>query len=417
MNAQDQVHLVWREFEPVRIPASAFHEQIGLSLAKHYGAQVKVTFPSHLNGDCWEFVPQGWAGTFPIESFGCLTIRPKVPVANLFRLWAYADNLRAFKFLDGLTELGEEEDVCTSLAHVLIKGIQAQWHEGLYRTYVPRSERRTNLSGRLDVAKDANSPWRVDLPCEFRELTSDIPENQILTWTLYLLRRIELSNGDLKGRVNWCYRHLQTQTALLGQEGREWKRLTYHRLNESYEPLHALCRFFIDHLAPNHHGGSASMLPFQVDMAKLFEKFVANWLKANLPHDLELVEKEPIPYGPPGSKPFEPDIVIRYRASGLPLAVLDTKYKTTLNPDSTDIHQVRSHAEALGCTQVMLLYPQKRKPNAYGRLGSIHLHTLGFNLNGDLEQNGADFLNQMMGILGSSTNLPSSQAPVSLVHG
>jgi 5-methylcytosine-specific restriction enzyme subunit McrC len=50
---------------------------------------------------------------------------------------------------------------------------------------------------------------------------------------------------------------------------------TYNRLNADYEPMHALCRFFLENSGPTHERGDRSMFPFLVDMSRLYELFVA----------------------------------------------------------------------------------------------------------------------------------------------
>ncbi len=54
--------------------------------------------------------------------------------------------------------------------------------------------------------------------------------------------------------------------------------IKYHRLNEDYQPLQTLCRFFLDNIGVSHQRGSYLILPFLIDMARLYEKFVAEWL-------------------------------------------------------------------------------------------------------------------------------------------
>ncbi len=43
---------------------------------------------------------------------------------------------------------------------------------------------------------------------------------------------------------------------------------TYNRLNADYEPMHALCRFFLNNSGPTHERGDRPMLPFLVNMSR-----------------------------------------------------------------------------------------------------------------------------------------------------
>jgi hypothetical protein len=67
---------------------------------------------------------------------------------------------------------------------------------------------------------------------------------------------------------------------------------TYNRLNADYEPMHALCRFFLSNSGPTHERGDRAMLPFLVNMSRLYELFVSEWLKAHLPDVVSLVPQE-----------------------------------------------------------------------------------------------------------------------------
>jgi len=57
----------------------------------------------------------------------------------------------------------------------------------------------------------------------------------------------------------------------------------YIRQNADYATLHALCRFFLEQAGPTHELGRHRMLPFVVEMAALFERFVVAWLRVHLP--------------------------------------------------------------------------------------------------------------------------------------
>ena len=164
----------------------------------------------------------------------------------------------------------------------------------------------------------------------------------------------------------------------------------YNRLNEDYRPLHALCRFFLEHSGPGHQSGDHLVLPFLVNMARLYEEFVAQWLKANLPRSLSLRIQQPIPIG--GEATFEADLVLYDRVEGVVRAVLDTKYKRPVKADPADISQVVTYAEAVGCRQAILVYPAALLTPFDEMVGDIRVRSLTFSLAGDLEAAGEQFL-------------------------
>ena len=69
------------------------------------------------------------------------------------------------------------------------------------------------------------------------------------------------------------------------------------------------------------------MLPFLVNMWELFELFVAEWLQVNLPEKYTLVPQETVHIGKSGEFIVRIDLVINEAETGVPVCVLDTKYK------------------------------------------------------------------------------------------
>ena len=167
-------------------------------------------------------------------------------------------------------------------------------------------------------------------------------------------------------------------------------------MNEDYEPLHGLCRFFLEHRGPTHHQGENTMMPFLMDMGRLFELFVAEWLKKHLPEKFELKAQHYVNFGPNGELEFQIDVVILDRKSGTPLLILDTKYKAPDSPSSADIHEVRSYAEALGCSEAILTYPIKLPNGLDVTAGNIRVRTLTFAVNEDIEVAGKEFLDALL---------------------
>jgi len=48
----------------------------------------------------------------------------------------------------------------------------------------------------------------------------------------------------------------------------------------------------LEHSGSTHHAGDHTMLPFLVDMARLYELFVAEWLKTRLPKGWSVESQE-----------------------------------------------------------------------------------------------------------------------------
>jgi 5-methylcytosine-specific restriction endonuclease McrBC regulatory subunit McrC len=131
---------------------------------------------------------------------------------------------------------------------------------------------------------------------------------------------------------------------------------TYHRLNEDYQPLHALCRFFLENTGPSHNVGNRKMLPFLVNMDRLFEQFVAEWLRIHLPPEWSIESQERVYIGDDQNWYFEVDLVMYRSDTSEPVCVLDTKYKAHKS-SSDDIAQVVAYAGSKSCKHAVLIYP------------------------------------------------------------
>jgi 5-methylcytosine-specific restriction enzyme subunit McrC len=172
---------------------------------------------------------------------------------------------------------------------------------------------------------------------------------------------------------------------------------SYNRLNADYEPMHALCRFFLENSGPTHERGDRSMLPFLVNMPRLYELFVSEWLKAHLPDAVSLVPQERAHLDGTSGLYFDINLVLRDTSTGKVLGVMDTKYKNTTTPATNDVAQIVAYAEKMGCQEALLVYarglPQPfegtggRHPGAVSALlprrvrgrsrSSVHAHGIG----------------------------------------
>jgi 5-methylcytosine-specific restriction enzyme subunit McrC len=170
----------------------------------------------------------------------------------------------------------------------------------------------------------------------------------------------------------------------------------YTRLNQDYQPMHALCRFFLEQSGPSHQVGDQGMIPFLVNMARLYELFVAEWLKANLPPPWQVKAQETVHIGLNNELQFEIDLVIE-DSGGNPRYVLDTKYKTAGKADNADINQIIAYATAKSCREAILIYPRPLPQPLDLWLDNIHIRTLTFSLAGDLEEAGQQFLGALFG--------------------
>ena len=383
------------EHEPKALIPSDVRLETAEALWQRYSKQVSVVPPSFLNDNCWQLTNLGWAGYIPLAEDIRIALKPKVPIRNIFAMLEYAYRL---KFQTEVSLYGCEtmEDFYGRLAHLLAMKVLYRERKGFYRGYLNRTERLSHLSGRLDVTDKIKRPWDVTLKCRYEENTADLAENQILAWTLHIIAKSGFCADQILPTVRRAYRELQRTVSFVPYCGRDCVKRLYNRLNDDYEPMHAICRFFLEHTGPALEVGDHAMLPFLVDMARLFELFVAEFMKKHLPPGYDLQPKEKVYITDDGSLQFEIDLILSSSISGEPLCVLDTKYKHPDHPSTADIQQVTTYAYSQGCRKAFLVYPAFSPVRQEIKVKDISIHCVTFSLENDLEESGKQFLDNLM---------------------
>ncbi|KAA3665056.1 MAG: restriction endonuclease [Chloroflexi bacterium] len=384
------------EHQTSRFPANTISNDVGEKLWQAYDVQkgvLNVTFPNPKTNDHWEITPLGWVGTIPLTSSQRLFLQPKISLQNIFRMWEYAYQLQSIYILDNLITVNTVQDLFDHLANMLAKWAVRRGQIGLHRLYAPYNRKLPFLRGRLLLQKNS-ATVSPDLNCQFDEQSSDIPDNQILLFTLYRIAKTGLCRASTQRLVRKAYHLFAGSVSLRPFTPSACINRTYSRLNQDYQLMHALCRFFLDHIGPTHQPGEHEMKPFLINMPRLFEQFVAAWMKAHLPSPWQLQVQESVHLGEHNDLRFDIDLVL-YDENGRSWAVLDTKYKTHAKPDPSDIHQIIAYANAKQAPQAILIYPTPLAHPLNIQLDDINIRTLSFSLDDNLQKSGENFLNYL----------------------
>jgi|CXWL01.1.fsa_nt_gi 5-methylcytosine-specific restriction enzyme subunit McrC len=367
-----------------------FTEELAAFVNRVYGQQVEVSASSRGG---WQVQATRWVGILPLGPGHSLYIEPKVPIHNLFRMleWAWGANFQAF---EGLEELANLQDVYERLARILALRVLDRLRRGLARSYQPAADRLPYLRGRLDVPAHLRAPASLSLPCRFEEQTTDIDDNRILAWTLRVIALSGLVTERSQTVVGQAFRGLSGQADPRPFRAADCVGRAYHRLNEDYRTLHALCRFFLETSGPAHRRGQHWMIPFAVNTESLFEQFVAAWLRGRLPAGFHLASQHSLWIPGDPAVDLNPDLVLCDEADR-PVAVLDTKYKAGDKVSRADLYQIHAYAAQLGCSNAFLVYPEARQQPydvTLGRDAPVRVRSVGFDLSGDLNEAGQRFL-------------------------
>lgn len=383
------------EYEPYPIAEGRLSVDCAKALHAAFGKQIDIEPPSFLNNYNWRLTSKGWVGYIPLTASHHFSLIPKVQILNLFRMLEYAYRLE-FKILDGLADCESIPELYDKLALILAKRVLDRIRRGLYRSYIPDQDDLPFVRGRIDLFSHIQNPSRTSLPCQFEEHTADLEENQILLWTMTRI----LESGACSERtlpfVRQARRALLSFASLRTFNARICVDRLYNRLNQDYEPIHALCRFFLEQTGPTYRIGEYRMIPILLDMERLFELFVVEWLKQHMPPGYSVRGQENVEFRMGHTVSIRIDITIEDTNAGRTCFVIDTKYKVPDQPSTSDIEQVIAYAEAKNCSNAALIYPKSLSKHIKGMWGSeIHVESFTFPLDGDLDEGGKQVLHHL----------------------
>ncbi len=386
------IHLT--EYQPLFLPRTQLSEADGVRLWEQFGAQVVVDFPSPKTNGRWRLTSQGWVGSIPLGRDRTLHLLPKVPLNNLLRMWEIAYGLESYKLFDGLVAVETLDDFFSHLALMLATRVQRRMRQGLVRNYVPISAEMPAVRGRIDLAKWATRPPSARVPCHAHHFTADVADNQIALYTLWRIAHAPTLAPAARQAVAKTVRALRGTVSLRTFTAADCLHRSYSRLSAEYELIHALCRFFLDHTGPAIQSGSHQTLPFLINMARLYEQFVAAWLSDHLPDGWHVQAQEQVDLGR-GQVTFQIDLVLR-DTDGQPTAVVDTKYKLPDRPATADISQIMAYAQARGCRSAVLVYPAPLPQPLDLTLDGMHIRSATFDLSAEIDTAGQAFLASLL---------------------
>lgn len=381
------------EYKSLSVPREQIPESVVDELKQKYSTQLDVNLQYSKTGDLWKLTSRGWVGYIPLTPEFQIALYPKIGLSNLFGMLEYAYKLKSFRFLQGLIDCQSLNGLYSELALILAQRILDRCRQGIYRAYLPKTNQLSYVRGRINLRQAIQKPWNIKLSCGYEEYTSDIEDNQMLFWALRYITHSGICQERVLPTVRRAYHTLQGLVTLQPFKSEDCVGREYNRLNEDYRPLHAICRFFLDNTTPFHQLGNRTILPFLVDMARLYELFVAEWLKAHLSANFSLEYQEPINIGK--MLQFKTDLVLYESGNITPRYILDTKYKVPDFPANSDISQVVTYAVSKDCCEAVLVYPTSFKNQLDERIGDIRVRSLTFAINGDLNQAGFAFLGEL----------------------
>ncbi len=372
------------EEEVAAIPKAELAVKQVLDLHGQYPKELAIGFPSPLNGQCYQLRSRGYVGVVPLGADAALEINPKVRCSLLMSMLEYAYQLPKISEHQAPATMG---DIYEFWAEVLARQVLQRVRRGLFWDYQTREGPSRWVRGRTWPQR---SYLDIHPYCRFAEHTPDIIDNRILANALSGLRRFAFRRQSVRQMVSraWWplselnYRHIRPADCL---------GIAYHRLNEDYRPMHALCYPLLQQRSPAWGIGAEEGPAYLLHMPTLFERFCTAFIGHKLNHQVALEAQYHTRLKGTKRLSFRLDMALFSTATGQPLAVVDAKYKAD-GPSESDVQQVVAYAVQLGTRRAFLLYPSSNIDEQF-EVGPVAVRALGYDFEAEnIEKAGQDLI-------------------------
>ena len=209
-----------------------------------------------------------------------------IPIQNIYYLLCYAWNRLDER---DVVEVSAEEspDLLNLLARVLLNGTKTLLKRGLVKQYLTETEIYQGIKGKLEVGQSLRKNLFAKglAVCEYDEISVNILSNRILKTTLQNLYKTEGLEVNLQREIKAVIWRMDEVSKILITE-EIFKQVRIHRNNSFYDFLLNISELIYQNLLPNQEKGHFKFKDFLRDerqMARLFEEFIRNFYKIEVP--------------------------------------------------------------------------------------------------------------------------------------
>ncbi|MFS0864925.1 5-methylcytosine restriction system specificity protein McrC [Fredinandcohnia sp. 179-A 10B2 NHS] len=270
----------------------------------------------------------------------------KVPVKNIFYMLVYAwDYPHEKDFISVFEE--DEKDLINLLSKVLVMKVKGLIKKGFYKEYVETQSQSSIIKGKI-IFKDTIQTFsykKGKMHILEEDMTHDILHNQLIKATLHYLIKQEVIKKETREDITRLLSYF-VDISLIKVSSRLFNEVNLHRTNKHYHFLLNFCQFIWESVLI-HEGSSEKM--FQdvsrehQKMAQLFESFVKNFYKRELPGSI--VKSESLYWPAEGENTellpiMKTDISLEYENEKI---IIDTKFYKDMFIDRWEVEKVRSN--------------------------------------------------------------------------
>jgi 5-methylcytosine-specific restriction enzyme subunit McrC len=259
----------------------------------------------------------------------------------------------------GLLEL-RGHDLLSVFLLLFLDEVERLRRDGLARTYRTEEANEHQFRGRLAMAKHLreNLVHRERFFVAHTVFDADNLPNRILRQALRAVAATA-ARGEVADRSRRLLADYP-EVSPLRVDPAHFDRLPRNRAFARYERALTLARWILDHLVPLPSSGGDPAFVYLVEMAVLFQEFVAVMFRRLAGDELTVRAQARQAFWPAGARwprGLHPDLVV---GTGGARVVIDTKWKTPgrEGPTDEDLRQVYVYCDYFGAERGILLYPR-----------------------------------------------------------
>ena len=256
-----------------------------------------------------------------------------------------------------------------TLAAIFADRLHRELLLGPERSYMRREENLRRFKGKLLIPQQTlhNAAHRERFFCRFDEFSEDTLMNRIFRAACRVLLD-STRTPSTQDRLRHCLLLLDDVKDIFVHD-ELFDQITITRQNERFDDVLRFCRLILQERSPTVQAGSERSFSLLFDMNRVFEDFVAAFLKKQVIPQLDGYRLYPqaktkqLPLMKSEDKnvlTLKPDILIE--AAGRPF-VLDTKWKQLSDEGARggvgtdDLYQLYAYTRRYKCRRSVLLYP------------------------------------------------------------
>lgn len=313
--------------------------------------------------------------------------KEKEALTNLLYMLSYTKKL---KIREDIANLTKNNDLFEIYIYLFAKNLLKEIEKGFYKDYNKKEENLNFLKGKLNTTKQIkhNIINKHKLHCTYKEFSENNLINQILKYTIELLKNITKSskNKKLLDNLSFIFEDVEYKIITLN----DFKKIHFNRMSERFKYYVEMAELFILNSSINLNSKDFHTFSLIFDMNTLFEEFIGNIVKnhkdeifgnenlnvhlQHTKHYLLRAAKIEDSQGTEDSFNFSvdknnrgafrliPDIAVL--KENKPYLIIDTKYKKLdqtkpySNISQSDIYQMFAHLKKYDCKKGILLYPK-----------------------------------------------------------